>query len=441
MTEKATSTSETSSQFARHPARRRVVITGLGTVNPLGTTLEAVWHSLEQGKSGIRPIQLFDASPLPTRIAGEVPDFNAKDYIEKKERKNLRVMARGIQLAVAGAQLALDDAGIDKSKLDPTRFGVEFGAGLMATELAELAGAAQASATGQPGLVDLEKWGAEGISRIPPLWMLKYLPNMPACHISILHNAQGPNNTITEGDVAGLLAAGEAYRIIQRDQADFFLVGGTDSKMNPLSMVRQCLFSKLSKRNETPEKASRPFDAQRDGLVVGEGAGVIVLEEKQHAEARGARIYAEVAGFGSAFDARKNGGGLARAVQAALSEAQIGPDQLDHINVHGLSTVVADIWEAGGLGQALGDFLSSVPVFAAKSYFGNLGAASGPTELITSLLAFEHGTLPATLNYEHADSRCPLSVKSENQTISRPYFLKINFTDMGQCGALVCRKW
>src|SRR5205807_5810571 len=182
-------------------------------------------------------------------------------------------------LAVAAAQVAVDDARLDRSKIDPARFGVEFGAGLLATELEEIAPASVVSANCQPGAVDLEKWGEQGLASIPPTWMLKYLPNMLACHVSILHNAQGPSNTITESDVAGLLALGEAQRILQRDQADLFLVGGADSKMNPLSMVRQCLFEPISHRNDAPEKASRPFDRNRDGLVVGEGGGVLVLEE------------------------------------------------------------------------------------------------------------------------------------------------------------------
>ena len=216
-------------------------------------------------------------------------------------------MARTIQLAVAAAQCALDDSGVDKEKLDPTRFGVEFGAGLIATELEELGDAALASANCQPGSVDLEKWGQQGLASIPPLWMLKYLPNMLACQVSILHNAQGPNNTITESDVAGTLALGEAFRILCRGQADFFLVGGAESKINPLSMARQCLFESLSHRNDAPEKACRPFDRRRDGLVLGEGAGVLAMEELEHARRRGARIYAEVAGFGAAFDRRPFG--------------------------------------------------------------------------------------------------------------------------------------
>ena len=222
--------------------------------------------------------------------------------------------------------------------------------------------------------------------------MLKYLPNMLACHVSILHDAQGPNNTITESDVASLLALGEAYRILGRDQADFFLVGGAESKLNPLSLVRQCLFEPLSQRNDAPEKACRPFDRRRDGIVLGEGAGVLVLEELEHARRRGARIYAEVVGFGAAFDRdqlrrrpgaghpRRPGGGRHRP-GGGRSRQRPRPQRSRR----------CDVWEARGLREVFGDCRTPVPVFAAKSYIGNLGAGSGTTELAASVLALQHG--------------------------------------------------
>jgi 3-oxoacyl-[acyl-carrier-protein] synthase II len=421
---------------------RRAVFTGLGLITPLGQDPASYWEALRTGRSGVRRIGAFDTSALPTRIAGEIVGFDPKNYLDKAARKSLRVMARTIQLAVAAAQRALDDSGVDKGRLDPTRFGVEFGSGLIASELEELGDAALASGNCRPDVVDLEKWGEAGLGTIPPLWMLKYLPNMLACHVSILHNAQGPNNSITETDVASLLALGEAYRVLGRDGADFFLVGGAESKLNPLSMVRQCLYEPLSRRNDAPEKACRPFDRRRDGLVLGEGATVLVLEELEHARRRGARIYAELVGFGSAFDRRRDGSGLARAARAALAEAGVGPEEIDHVNAHGLGTVAAVAWEARGLHEVFGACREPVPVFAAKSYLGNLGAGSGTTELAASVLALRHGLVPATLNYEEPDPACPVAVVAgAPRPARRAHALKVNFTPMGQCAAAVVRKW
>jgi 3-oxoacyl-[acyl-carrier-protein] synthase II len=421
---------------------RRAVFTGIGVLSPIGQDSGSFWHSLIQGKSGIGPIQAFDPSGLPSRIAGEITQFDPRKYLDKEARKSLKVMARTIKLAVAASQLALDDAKVDKSKLDPTRFGVEFGSGLIATELDELGEAAILSANGRPGSVDLEKWAEKGLETIPPLWMLKYLPNMPACHVSIIHNAQGPNNSITESDVASLLAIGEAYRILVRDKADFFLVGGAESKINPLSLVRQCLFEPLSKRNQEPEKACRPFDKERDGIVIGEGAGVLVLEDLEHAQKRGARIYAELVGFGAAFDCERSGAGLARAIQAALKDAKLTPEQMDHVNAHGLAGLQADVWEAKALREVFGPFESMPPVFAAKSYMGNLGAAGGSVELAASLLAMKENLVPRTLNYDSPDPDCPVNVIAGSpRPVTGKYFLKVGFTPMGQCAALVCRKW
>jgi 3-oxoacyl-[acyl-carrier-protein] synthase II len=420
---------------------RRVVITGLGLITPIGLDADSFWRSLQEGRSGVRPIRSFDTSGLPVHIAAEIERFDAREFVDKSQRRSLKVMARTIQLAVAGAQRALAHGQVDRSKLDPMRFGVEFGAGLIASELPELIDAARASTNCQPGVVDLERWGEQGMGTIQPLWMLKYLPNMPACHISILHDARGPNNTITESDAAGLLALGEAFRILERDGADFFLVGGAESKINPLSLVRQCLFERLSQRNDEPARACRPFDRTRDGLVLGEGAAVLVVEDLEHARRRGARIYAEVLGFGAAFDRKMTGDGLARAVRAALTEAGIGPDDLDHVNAHGLATREADVCEARGLQLALGASREPVPVFAAKGYVGSLGAGGSTTELAASLLALEHGLVPATLNFEEPDPDCPVAVLSAARPLGKPYVLKTSFTQMGQCAAVVVRKW
>jgi 3-oxoacyl-[acyl-carrier-protein] synthase II len=362
--------------------------------------------------------------------------------VDKKDRKSLKVMARAIQLAVAGTWLALKDGKIDPAKLDPTRFGVEFGASLIPSELDEIAPAAKISSNCMPGKVDLGIWGHQGLSQMPPLWMLKYLPNMSACHVSILHNAQGPNNTITENDVAPLLAINEAYRIITRGQADVMLCGGGDSKVNPLSLTRLCLFSALTKRNDAPQQASRPFDRRRDGVVPGEGGGVLVLEELAHARKRSAPIYGEVVGTGASFDLKRNGDGLARAMTTALREAQIGPEEVDHINAQGFSTLREDVWEARAIHKVFGQVQRKIPVFVARSFFGTLGTGSTGAELAASLLALRHGVLPPSLNYEEPDPQCPVNVlAAQSHPVERDYFVKLSFTELGQCAALVVRRW
>ena len=420
-------------------ANRRVVLTGIGVVTSIGMEEATFWDGLTRGQSGIKTIRTFDPAPLQTRFAGEIIGFDVKKYLlTKDERKQIRVMSRTIQLAVAAADLALRDAKVDKQKLDPTRFGVEFGAGLIPSELNELGLASHLSTEANTRPVDLKLWGEKGIGSIPPLWMLKYLPNMLACHVSIFHNAQGPNNTITESEVASLLALGEATRIIQRSQADFMLVGGADSKLTPLSMVRQTLFGQMSQCNETPEQAVKPFDRRRDGVAFGEGSGVLVAEELEHARQRGADIRGEIVGFGSAFDRGLTGKGLARALRAALGQAAVSPQDIDHINAHGLGSIKLDAFEARGIHEVFG---ASVPVWSVKPNIGHLSAGSGTTELAASLLAMKHGVLPATLNFQVADPACPVQVLTEARPIAKPYFVKIGFTEMGQCAAIVCRKW
>ncbi len=428
---------------------RRVVITGIGVLTPLGLDPAAFWDGLQHGRSGLETIRAFDPGNLPTRFAGAIADFDAKKYVSRDGRKQLKVMARAIQFAVAAAKTALDDAGVprlsgkdvegkvDPQKINPARCGVEFGSGLLPSELHELGPASAESLSATPGRVDLKAWGARGLPQITPLWMLKYLPNMLACHVSVLHDLQGPSNTITEGDAASLLAVGEAARIIRRDEADLFLAGAADSKVNPLSMIRQCMFGHLSQRNDAPAQACRPFDAGRDGMAIGEGAGVVVVEEREHARRRGAPIYGEVAGFGAAFDRGMTGKGIARAVRAALAQAGVTPDQVDHVNAHGLGSPRLDAAEAAGLAEVFGP--GGVPVWAVKPNVGHLGAASGTVELAASLLACRHGTVPATLNHHAAGADCPVAVTTAARPVTRPYFVKVGFTDMGQCAAVVVK--
>jgi 3-oxoacyl-[acyl-carrier-protein] synthase II len=416
---------------------RRVVITGLSTLTPLGPDPDTLFRRLLAGEGAVRPIKSFDPQALPARIAAEVDGFDARTYItDKAQRRALKMMSRPIQMAVSAAAVAM--AGVDRAKIDPTRFGVEFGAGLMATELPELVDAATLSANCQPGVIDLEAWGTKGIPAIQPLWMLKYLPNLPAGHISILHDAQGPNNSITESDAASLIAIGEAFRILGRDGADFFITGGCESKINPVSLVRQCLFEQLSKRNDSPESACRPFDHQRDGMVLGEGAAVLLVEELEHAKRRGATPLAEMVGFGAAFDRDYSGDGLARAITAAVKDADLTPGDIDFVIGHAIGNTNYDAFEARGISRALG----RVPVYAAKGALGNMGAACGAVELAVGVLALRQGVVPASRNHEATADDCPVNViKGEPKKIAKPYFVKLAYTQLGQCAAAVIRKW
>src|SRR5579871_5289407 len=391
---------------------RRTVITGCGAITPIGNDATSIWGSLSAGKSGVQTISAFDVSRLPCRVAGEIRDFVARKHLDNKNEyektmgKSLKLMARTIQLGLIAAKFAMKDAGLERGKYDPTRFGIVFGASLISIEVNDIVEASRAAMGNADGSVDMLGWGAKGIETIEPTWMLKFLPNMAACHISVLYDLQGPSNSITEDDVASLNALGEAHRHIGRGQADAFLVGGADNKISHLSIARHTLFVPFSKRNDDPAGACRPFDRDRDGTVLGEGATVLVVEEMETAKKRGAKILAEVVGFSSAFDGKRDGSGLARAIASALKEAGIGPTDLDHVNAHGLGTKAQDAWEAAALHSAIGN----VPVFASKGYTGNLGPASGVTELGFSLLAMQNGSLPPTINHRVADPDCRIQV-------------------------------
>ncbi len=430
---------------------RRAVITGIGVFSPIGMDAAAYWRSLVAGRSGVRPIRDMDVTEFPCRIAADVPEFNdqfAKSVfanpVDRREaqnrQKSLRLMARTIQLGVSVAQFAMNDAGVAKGQIEPTRMGVEFGAAIVHSELDDIARASKVSSNCLPGSVSLKTWGEVGMKEIQPTWMLKYLPNMPACHVSIQHDIQGPSNTITVGEAASLLALGEAYRILNRDLVDFVLVGGTESKIRPLNFVRQSLFQTLTTtHNDSPERALRPFDRDRDGTVLGEGAAAFTLEELGHAKRRGAKIYGEVCGFASGFDRDRKGKIIARVIRKAMAEAGITSADVDHVNAHGLGTVESDAWEANGLREVFGN---TVPVWGLKGFLGALGPADSLVELTGSLLAFEHNLLPATLNCENPDPSCGLLIHNKGaRSIAKPYVVKINFTDLGQVGAVVVRRW
>jgi len=280
--------------------KRRVVVTGIGLITACGKGWQPYWDAVVHGRSHIRYLSSLALNGFPSRLAGEVVEFDPSEYVKK--RKLLKVMSREIQLAVAASQYAIEDSGLDVSQTDRFRFGVSLGTGIINTDLDEI-GVGIRSALDESGSFQMTKFGQEGIRALFPLWFLKYLPNMPACHISIAQGLQGPNNTITTSAAAATQAVGEGFRVIKRGDADLMLAGGTDSKINAMGISRFHLLGLLSSRNgASPEKIYCPFDSRSDGLLLGEGAGLLMLEERNHALKRGARIYGEIIGYGSASD-------------------------------------------------------------------------------------------------------------------------------------------
>ena len=419
---------------------RRTVLTGLGVISPVGTGPAAFWQSLLAGTPGVHAITHLDPTHLPSRMAGEVRDFVPKSLIEKSYRRTLNAMARTVEFGVIGCQFAMQDAGLAKGAVPPQRIGIEFASVMGATELDDLGPASTVSIDlARETLPNMAKWGTEGLNLVPPLWMLKYLPNMPACHATILFDIQGPSNTQIPGDMAGAVALAEAARILRRGAADVMVVGGSEAKVHPLSLSRFNLFAQFSKRNDDPEGAIRPFDRARDGTAPGEGTAVFTLETLEHAKARGAKIYGEVVSVASGVDRGMTGKGLARVIRNALTAAGVWPGDVDHVNAHGTGTTRGDAFEARGVAEVFG---KSVPVFAPLSRFGNLGAGSALIELACSVLALQNGQLPGTLNHTDPDPACPVAVHTgDPRPVNRPYAVKLSYTDLGQCAAVVVRKW
>jgi 3-oxoacyl-[acyl-carrier-protein] synthase II len=392
---------------------RRVVVTGLGVVAPNGIGREAFWSACLNGRSGVGPIRSFDASGHPVKIAAEVPDFDVAPYLPASQRKSLKIMSRAMRFAVGAAGLGIQDSGLAWDKLDPTRIGVVMGTGLVPVDLPELTPALVDSCDSE-GQLQTSRLGQKGPGALFPLWILKYLPNMVAAHISMAFNAQGPNSTITTACAAGTQAIGEAFRLIGRGDADVALAGGADSRIDPLLMLAYSALGALSQSERPPAEVSRPFDGGRDGFVLGEGAGVLVLEELEHARARGARIYAEVLGLGSSFDAYAvtkpdpEAKGAARAITEALREARVDPRDIDYINAHGTSTRLNDQMETMAVKRVFGDDARALPMSSIKSMVGHLIGAAGAVEAIALALTLHDRALPPTINQTQPDPQCDL---------------------------------
>ncbi len=424
---------------------KRVVVTGMGVFSPVGIGKEAFWNGLSNGHSGIGPITLFDTTGFGVHFGGEVKDFHPQTYIE--QRKSLKVMARDIQLAVAAAKLAVDDSKLDTKAIEPWRFGCSLGAGLISTSIEEL-GPAVRNSTDQNGEFDIHRFGSEGMNTLFPLWLLKYLPNMLACHISINYNAQGPNNTITTACCASTQAIGEAFRVIQRDGADIMLAGGSDSKINPLSFLRYELLNVLTHNGVDPTKASRPFERDRDGFVVGEGSGIVVLEDLEHAQRRGATIYAELVGYGTAcegsgiLEMNEKARGLVHSMREALSESGLNPAQIDYINANGLSDLKKDRLETLAIKEVFGSHAKELAVSSIKSMIGHLGAGAGVVEFISSIMSLGSGIIPPTINYDNPDPECDLDyVPNTARQKSMKAVLTNSFGFGGQSACLALKKW
>ncbi|MBU6276114.1 MAG: beta-ketoacyl-[acyl-carrier-protein] synthase family protein [Planctomycetes bacterium] len=410
-----------------------VVVTGIGVVSPLGIGTDTFWRRLVAGESGIKPLDRFDASALSVRFGGQITDFDPKEHV--RPRKSLKVMSREIQLGFAAAELAMADAGLVGAARDPDRFGVVFGGDMIYADLEDLAGAYRRSLRGRQ--FDFSLWSEAVHEELHPLWLLKHLPNMTASHIAIAHDARGPNNSIVLGDVSGLLAVAEAVSVIQRGWADVMLAGGTGCRLHPTALVARG-DALLSHRAGDGRGACRPFDRDRDGLVNGEGAGVLVIESRAHAVARGARIRARILATASRCEpgARRTGltgSSLRQAIGATMTAAGLDAERLGHVNAHGVGTIDMDRAEATAIAAELG----AVPVTAPKSSFGHLGAGGGTVELAASVLALEHGLVPPTLNYEHPDPQCPVRVVHGGPLAGRPATaLAVNLCSTGQAVAV-----
>ena len=432
--------------------RRRVVITGIGVVSPLGVGVEPFLESLKAKRSGVGVItDVMDTSAAPGNVGGEVPDFDdgvTKAAMPKRQRKFVKVMCREIELGVVSALSAVEHSGLDLDAVDRSRMGVDFGANLMFSPPDVLADAVAACADGLPDAApdfEFHRWGREGMKLMEPLWLLKYLPNMPACHIGIALDARGPSNSLTLGGASGNAALSEAAHVIERGRADVMVAGTTGTHVHPVRTVNAALLGDLASGDGPPETWCKPYDEHRLGEVVGEAACTVILEERGHAEARGATILGELLGCGSACVSEADASGrlgeaLHVAGRAALRDAGLSPGDLGHINGHGVGSRTADAAECGGLAALLDG--ADVPVTGLKGFTGNAGSGSGVQELAASLLMLREGLIPVCLNHHAAgpDAAGLRFVTGDHaEHGGNTTFLNLNATRGGQASAAIVR--
>lgn len=412
------------------PSARRVVVTGVGLVSPIGTGAEDHWQAVLEGRNGIGPITRFDASQYNSRIAGELKDFDPLDFLDRKEA---RKMDRFIQYGVVAARLAVEDSGIDLEKLKGDRAGVFVGSGIGGIGSIE-----------ETHKLLLEK----GPGRVSPFFLISTIINEAAGQISIQYGSGGPNSATATACATGTHAIGDSFRIISRGDADIMLAGGAEAPISPLGIAGFCAMRALSTQNETPETASRPFDRERDGFVAGEGSGILLLEERESALRRNARIYAEIVGYGMSGDAyhvsapQTDGDGAYRAMVRAIRDAGLEPRDVEYINAHGTSTPWNDKIETLAIKRLFGDHAHRLAVSSTKSMTGHLLGAAGGVEAGLSALGLHHQVMPPTINYRNLDPDCDLDyVPNEARPASFSYALSNSFGFGGTNGTLIFKRF
>ncbi len=430
---------------------KRVAITGLGVISAAGIGIDELWSALLEGRSGVKPLSQFAPGKFPCKIVGQVEGFSARKCVPKSYRKSVKLMARDIELAIGAADLAFRDAGITTIGIDgdvdieSSRLGCNIGAGLISCELEELGQAAVTAVV--DGKFDLKAWGEAGIENLTPLWLLKYLPNMLSCHVTIIHGAKGPSNCITCADASGQMGVGESSLYIKRGSADVVVTGGAESKITPIDMMRQLKMNRLTlTKNESPETAMRPFDADASGSVIGEAGGLLILEDFDRAQARGAKIYAEVAGFGGACDpagmdiTKPNAGNLSHAVINAIKNAGLALDDIDAIFAYGMSHPAEDGCEAAEWKNVFGESLSSIPACAITGATGQMFAGGGAVQTCIAAKAVSEGVLPATVNFQTPAAGVELNLSNQSRPVAMKNVVVASFGTGGQSGACVLRR-
>ncbi|MFA5839745.1 MAG: beta-ketoacyl-ACP synthase II [Candidatus Margulisiibacteriota bacterium] len=409
---------------------KRVVVTGLGAITPIGSGKEAFWEGLSTGRNGADKITHFDPSAFSTKIAAEVKDFDPALYLDKKEARRL---VRFIQFAIGASQMAIKDSGLTITSEFAPEIGVIIGSGIGGIGMLE-----------EQAKILFDK----GPDRLSPFTVPYMICDMAAGYVSINLGAKGPNLCVVTACASGTHSIGEAFKIIQRGAATAMIAGGSEAAITPLGMASFCAARALSTRNDDPKRASRPFDKEREGFLMGEGSGIVVLEELEHAKARGAHIYAEVAGYGMSGDANHitapapGGEGAIRAMKSALKDASITPDKIDYVNAHGTSTELNDKYETMALNTTFGEHASKLAVSSNKSMIGHLLGASGAVEFVATVLSMVNSVAPPTINYETPDPECNLDyVPNQSRTMAINYAMSNSFGFGGHNAILIAKKF